>query len=185
MQLETLFWGVLVSSYCWSFYRFADPFSFLGIVSSSPKGPVFHPIDDCEHPLLYLPGTGIASEDIAISWFCQQNLSVICKSVWVWWLYMQQSLDRPFFVSAPNFVSATPSMSILFPILKRNEVSILWSSFFLSFMCFANCILCNLSSWVNIHLTVSSRHNKTCIYTTHTGSHYIHRASIDSSQHWE
>jgi hypothetical protein len=21
---------------------------------------VFHPIDDCEHPLLYLPGTGIA-----------------------------------------------------------------------------------------------------------------------------
>jgi len=24
---------------------------------------VFHPIDDCEHPLLYLPGTGIASQD--------------------------------------------------------------------------------------------------------------------------
>jgi hypothetical protein len=28
---------------------------------------VFHPIDDCEHPLLYLPGTGIASQEIAIS----------------------------------------------------------------------------------------------------------------------
>jgi hypothetical protein len=28
---------------------------------------VFHPIDDCEHPLLYLPGTGIASYERAIS----------------------------------------------------------------------------------------------------------------------
>jgi hypothetical protein len=26
------------------------------------RDPVFHPIDDCEHPLLYLPGTGIASQ---------------------------------------------------------------------------------------------------------------------------
>jgi hypothetical protein len=25
---------------------------------------VIHPIDDCEHPLLYLPGTGIASHTI-------------------------------------------------------------------------------------------------------------------------
>jgi hypothetical protein len=23
--------------------------------------PVFHPIDDCEHPFVYWPGTGIAS----------------------------------------------------------------------------------------------------------------------------
>jgi hypothetical protein len=45
------------------------------------------------------------------------------------------------FVSAPDFVSAIPSMGILFPILRRDEVSTLWSSFFLSFMCFANCIL--------------------------------------------
>jgi hypothetical protein len=28
---------------------------------------VFHPIDDCEHLLLYLPGTGIASQETAIS----------------------------------------------------------------------------------------------------------------------
>jgi hypothetical protein len=53
---------VLVSSYCSSSYRVADPFSSLGTFSSSfIWGPVFHPIDDCEHPLLYLPGTGIAS----------------------------------------------------------------------------------------------------------------------------
>jgi hypothetical protein len=38
------------------------------------------------------------------------------------------------FVSAPNFFSVTPSMGVLFPILRRGIVSILWSSFFLNFM---------------------------------------------------
>jgi hypothetical protein len=46
-------------------------------------------------------------------------------------------------------------MGILFPILRRSKVSTLWSSFFLSFMCFANCILDILSFWPNIHLLVS------------------------------
>jgi hypothetical protein len=45
------------------------------------------------------------------------------------------------FVSVPNFVSVTPYMGVLFPILRRGEVFILWSSFFLSFMHFVNCIL--------------------------------------------
>jgi hypothetical protein len=57
MQLETGALGVLVSSYCCSTYRVADHFSSLGTFSSSIGGPVFHPIDDCEHPLLYLLGT--------------------------------------------------------------------------------------------------------------------------------
>jgi hypothetical protein len=57
MQLEirALGWGggVLVSLYCCSTYRVADPFSSLGAFSSSYiGGPVFHPRDDCEHPLL-------------------------------------------------------------------------------------------------------------------------------------
>jgi hypothetical protein len=39
-----------------------DPFSYLGTFSNSfIGGSVFHPIDDCEHQLLYLPGTGITS----------------------------------------------------------------------------------------------------------------------------
>ena len=59
------------------------------------------------------------------------------------------------FVSAPNIVSVTPSMGILFPILRRNEVSTRWSSFLLIFFCFANCILGILSLWANIHLSVS------------------------------
>jgi hypothetical protein len=53
MQLETRALGVLVSSYCCYTYRVADPFSSLGTFSSSSTGgPVFNPIDDCEHPLL-------------------------------------------------------------------------------------------------------------------------------------
>jgi hypothetical protein len=41
---------------------------------------VFHLIDDYEHPLLYLSGTGIASHETAISWSCQQNLADIYNS---------------------------------------------------------------------------------------------------------
>jgi hypothetical protein len=89
MQLETQLWGVLVSSYCWSSYRIADLFSSLGTFSSSSIGsPVFCPIDDCEHPLLYLPGIGIASQESAMSGSCQQNLSGICNGIWVWWLVL-------------------------------------------------------------------------------------------------
>jgi hypothetical protein len=60
------------------------------------------------------------------------------------------------FVLAPNFVSVTPSMGILFPILRRNEICTCWSSFSLIFLCFANCILGILSFWANIHLSVSA-----------------------------
>jgi hypothetical protein len=37
------------------------------------------------------------------------------------------------FVSAPNFVSVTPSIGVLFPLLNRGIVSTLQFSFFLSF----------------------------------------------------
>ena len=54
----------MVSSYCCSTYRVADPFSSLGTFSSSFIGsPVIHPIADCEHPLLFLPGPSIVSQD--------------------------------------------------------------------------------------------------------------------------
>ena len=51
---------------------------------------MFHLIDDCELPLLYLPGTGIASKGTAISGSLQQNLAGMCNSVWVWWLVGSQ-----------------------------------------------------------------------------------------------
>jgi hypothetical protein len=78
MQLET---QALVSSYCFSIYRVADPFSSFGAFSnSSIGGPVFHPIDDCEHPLLCLLGPSIASQETAISGSFQQNVAGICNA---------------------------------------------------------------------------------------------------------
>jgi hypothetical protein len=61
-------------------------------------------------------------------------------------------------VPASHFASVTPYMGILFSLLRRNEVSILWSSFFLSFTWFANCILGIQSLWANIHFSVSAYH---------------------------
>jgi hypothetical protein len=157
MQLETRALGVLVSSYCCSTYRVAEPFNSLGaFLSFSIGGPVTHPIEECEHPLLYLPGTGIASYENAISKSLQQNLAGICSSVWVWSLIM--GWIPGWVVLATNIVSVIPFMGILIPILRRNEVSTLtrWSSLFLIFLCFANCILGILSFWDNIHLPVSA-----------------------------
>jgi hypothetical protein len=39
---------------------------------------VLRPMDDSEHPLLYLPGTVGASQEIAISGCCKQGLVGIC-----------------------------------------------------------------------------------------------------------
>jgi hypothetical protein len=133
-----------------------------GFSSFSIGGPVFHLIDDCEHPLLYLLGTGIASYETAIPGSFKQNLAGICNSVWVWglimgWIPGWGSLWIVHtFILAPNFVSVTPFLHILFPILRRNEVSTHWSSLFLIFLCFVNCILGILSFWANNHLSVSA-----------------------------
>jgi hypothetical protein len=89
LQLETRALGVLDSSYCCFTYRGAGPFSSLGTFSSSSIGGlVFHLIVDCEHPLLYLPGTSIASQETAISGSFQPNLAGVCNGVSIWMLIM-------------------------------------------------------------------------------------------------
>jgi hypothetical protein len=57
--------------------------------SSSIGGRVTHPIADCEHPLLFLLGPGIVSQETAISGSCQQNLASVCNGVSVWRLIMR------------------------------------------------------------------------------------------------
>jgi hypothetical protein len=59
-------------------------------------------------------------------------------------------------VLVPNLVSVTPFMGYFVPNLRRNEVSTHWSSLFLIFLCFANCILGVLCFWANIHFSVSA-----------------------------
>jgi hypothetical protein len=79
----------LVSSYCCSTYKVADPFSSLGtFTTSSIGGPVIHPITDCKHPLLCLLGPGIVSQKTAISGSFQQNLASVCNGVNIWRLIM-------------------------------------------------------------------------------------------------
>ena len=74
---------------------------------------------------------------------------------WIW-----QSLDGPSFCLSSKLCLCNSFHGWLFPILRRGKVSTFWSSFFLSFMCFANCILylAILSFWANIHLSVSIYH---------------------------
>jgi hypothetical protein len=81
--------GLLISSYCCSTYRVAYPFiSLVTFSSSSIGGPVIHPIADYEHPLLYLLGPGIVSQETAISGSFQQNLASVCNGVSIWKLIM-------------------------------------------------------------------------------------------------
>jgi hypothetical protein len=83
---------------------------------------VLYPMDDCEHRLLYLSGTGRASQETAISGSCQLVHVGIRNNVWVWWLDMgwwgSLWMVIPL-VSPPHFVTVTPSMNILFPLLRR------------------------------------------------------------------
>jgi hypothetical protein len=67
----------------------------------------------CEHPPLYLSGSGRVSQETAISGSCQQALDN-SKSVWVWclqigWIPRWDSLWMAFpSVSAPLFLPAFP-----------------------------------------------------------------------------
>jgi hypothetical protein len=69
-----------------------------------------------------------------------------------------QSLDGLSFILCSTLCLCNSFYGILFHLLRRTEVSTLWSSFFLSFMCFANCILDIPSFWANMHLSVSAYH---------------------------
>jgi hypothetical protein len=107
-------------SWC-SSYGASEPFSSLGTFYTFFIGDlVLHPMDDYEHPLLYLPGTGRASQKTALSGSCQQAL------VGIW---LVSRFDACLWDGSPsgavsgwsflrlylNFVSVDPSMRILLP----------------------------------------------------------------------
>ena len=95
MQLETLvtlsvsFGWWFSPSELWGYWLLhivvPKPFSSLSAFSSYFIGdPVLCSLDSCEHPLLNLSGTSIASQDTAISGSCQKAHVGIHNSVWVW-----------------------------------------------------------------------------------------------------
>ena len=56
-----------------------SPLQLTGYFSGSFIGDLMLcPMDDCEHPLLYLPGTGKALQETAISGSCQQAFVGTC-----------------------------------------------------------------------------------------------------------
>jgi hypothetical protein len=120
-------------------------------------------MNGCEHPLLYFSGTGRASQETAISDSCKQVLVDIQNSVWVWWLYMEWiprcgSLWMVIpSVSVPHLVSVSSSMHILFPRLRRMEVSSL-VFLLLEFHVFCKLYFGYSSFWANMHLSVSAYH---------------------------
>jgi hypothetical protein len=69
-----------VSSWLMFFLWVANPFSSFSPFSNS----VLSPMVGCEHPPLYLLGTGRASQETPISGSCQQALLGMYNSVWVW-----------------------------------------------------------------------------------------------------
>jgi hypothetical protein len=61
MQLEEQLWVYWIFHIVVPTIGMQTPSTPLGTFSSSfIRGPVFHPIYGCDHPFLYLPGTGIA-----------------------------------------------------------------------------------------------------------------------------
>jgi hypothetical protein len=68
----------------------------------------------------------------------------------------------PIFLPSPSHPLLP--LSILFSLLSRTEVSTLWSSFLLSFICFVSCIVEIPRSLPNIHLSVSTYH--VCSFVT-------------------
>ena len=76
-------------------------------------------MDGCEHPLLYLSGSGRASQETAISGSFSKLLlasAIVSRFGGCLW-------DRfpGMAVSALNFVSVTPSMGVLFSPLKMDQ----------------------------------------------------------------
>ena len=68
--------------------------------------------------------------------WCQRLDADYGVDPWIW-----QSLHGPSFHLSSKLRLCNSFHGCFVPILRKGKVSTLWSSFFLSFMCFANCIL--------------------------------------------
>ena len=144
--------GVLVSSYWYFSYGAVSCFTSFSPFPSSSFG--YH---------VLRPVVGWASTSVFFRhWqsfsgesYIRQALVGIPNNVWVWWLYVGwiPRWGSPWMVfpsvSVSHFVSVSPPMCILFMLLRRTRISILWSSFSLSFIWSMNCILDIPSFWAS------------------------------------
>jgi hypothetical protein len=116
--------GVLVSSYCCSTYRAADLFSSLGTFSSpSIRGPVIHPIADCEHPPLCSLGFPFIQSDSFFSLVCL-DIFGSWSYVYVWMLLVFNFLFC-IFISAWFWIKFVCMFKII-PLLKYSIFYTVW-----------------------------------------------------------
>ena len=112
--------GWLILFFLWV----ANPFSsFSSFPNSSIGDPMLSLMVCCEHPPLYLSGSGRASQETAISGSCQQALIGISNTVWVWCLYMEwipRSLDGLSFSLCSTFCLCISSLEYFVLPSKKN-----------------------------------------------------------------
>jgi hypothetical protein len=101
------------------------PQSLQSLLQLLHQDPALSPMVGCEHPSLYLSGSGRASQESVITGSFQHALLVIHNSVWVWCPYMEW-LPRSgtvwiafLSVAAPYFVPIFSLVSIFSPSKKH------------------------------------------------------------------
>jgi hypothetical protein len=89
-------------------------------------------MNSCEHPCLYLSGSGRDSQETAILGSCKLALVSIQNSVWFCWYLWDgspsggQSLDGHFFSLYSILFLCNLSHEYFVPLLRMSEVSTLW-----------------------------------------------------------
>jgi hypothetical protein len=81
---------------------------------------VFHLIDDCEYPLLYLSGTGIASYETAVPGSLHQNLAGICSHTTG--VHLQSPLDSPIICFVSGFLACLQHPPLKEKLLKSDTL---------------------------------------------------------------
>jgi hypothetical protein len=154
--------GVLVSSYCHFSYGAKNPFSSW-VLSLAPSLGILCSIQCMDVSIYFCVCQALAAPlrrqlyQASVSKLLLASTIVSGFGGCLWdGSKVGHSLDGNSFSLCSKLCSVTPSMGNFFPLIRRIKVSTLWSSFFLSSMCFANCTLGILSFWANIHLSVSA-----------------------------
>ena len=113
------FWGsgwLILLFFLWGCSPLQLPQSLPNFFIGSPRLSL---MVGCEHLPLYMSGSGRASQETAISGFCQHALLGIHNSICVWWLYMGWIATFLFFFQAEDGIRDVERSRGLGDVYKR------------------------------------------------------------------